>query len=138
MNRIISTLCLSSLLTISISTSAMADTTNSKPVMDEAQYAKNVTEYSKELVAAAFAARWCGEYHLAVNERYFSFKSPGILWDQKRYDEYTEAAMMQMRKKIDAIYLRVGHEEYCKGYMDFAKNHRTFYGISIKDYTQVK
>jgi hypothetical protein len=39
--------------------------------------------------------------------------------------------MMLMRKKIDAIYLRVGHEEYCKGYMDFAKKHWTFYGMAV-------
>ncbi len=138
MNLIASTLCLSSLLTISITTSTMAETVANKPMMDEAQYAKNVTEYSKELMAASFAARWCGEYHLAVNEQYFSFKSPGILWDQKRFDEYTEAVMMQMRKKIDAIYLRVGHEEYCKGYIDFAKKHRTFYGMAVSRQTTIR
>ena len=131
MKRIISTLCLSSLLAISISTSTMAQTVVSKPMMDEVQYAKNVTEYSKELMAASFAARWCGEYHIVVNQDYFGFKSPGILWDQRRFDEYTEAAMMQMRKKIDAIYLRVGHTEYCNGYMEFVKKNRTFYGMAV-------
>jgi hypothetical protein len=131
MNRIKFRLCLSSLLAISISTSAMADAVNRKLVMDEAQYVKNVTEYSKELMAAAFAAKWCGEYHLVVNQDYFGFKSPGILWDQTRFDEYTEAVMMQMRKKIDAIYMRIGHGAYCKGYMDFAKKNRTFYGMAV-------
>jgi hypothetical protein len=131
MNRIISTLCLSSVLSMSITTGTMADAVSSKPMVEEAQYAKNVTEYSKELVAAAFTARWCGEYHLAVNEQYFNFKSPGILWDKKRFDEYTEAVMMQMRKKIDAIYLRIGHDAYCKGYMEFAKKNRTFYGMAV-------
>jgi hypothetical protein len=131
MNRIKSALCLFSLVTISITTSTMAETVTSKPIMDEAQYTKNVTEYSKELMAASFAAKWCPEYHVAVNQQYFGFKSPGILWDQKRFDEYTEAVMMQMRKKIDAIYLRVGHDEYCKGYMDFAKKNRTFYGMAV-------
>jgi hypothetical protein len=111
---------------ILISTGAVA-----APIMDEAQYAKNVTEYSKELVAAAFAARWCGEYHVAVNEKYFNLKSPGVLWDKKRFDDYSESVMLQMRKKIDAIYARVGHEEYCKGYMEFAKKNRTFYGMAI-------
>jgi hypothetical protein len=52
----------------------MAATVTSKTMMDEAQYTKNVTEYSKELMAASFAARWCGEYNLAVNEQYFGFK----------------------------------------------------------------
>jgi hypothetical protein len=138
MNRIISTLCLSSVLSMSITTSTMADAVSNKPMMDEAQYAKNVSEYSKELMAASFAARWCGEYHLVVNQDYFGFKSPGILWDQKRFDEYTEAVMMQMRKKIDAIYLRVGHDEYCKCYMDFAKKHRTFYGMAVSRQTTTR
>ena len=138
MSHIISTLSLSSLLAISITTSTMAETFVSKPMMDEAQYTKNVTEYSKELMAASFAAKWCPEYHVAVNQQYFGFKSPGILWDQKRFDEYTEAVMMQMRMKIDAIYLRVGHEEYCKGYMDFAKKHRTFYGMAVSRQTTIR
>ena len=138
MNRIISLLCLLPLLMILIAARTMAETVASKPMMDEAQYAKNVTEYSKELMAASFAARWCGEYHLIVNQDYFGFKSPGILWDQKRFDEFTEAVMMQMRKKIDAIYARVGHEEYCKGYMEFAKKNRTFYGMAVSHQTAIR
>ena len=138
MNHIKVTLYLSSLLAISINTYAMADTASCKPMMDEAQYTKNVTEYSKELMAASFAARWCGEYHLIVNQDYFGFKSPGILWDQKRFDEFTEAVMMQMRKKIDAIYARVGHEEYCKGYMEFAKKNRMFYGMAVSRQTTIR
>jgi hypothetical protein len=131
MNRIISTLCLPSIITISIATNTMADAVSNKPMIDQGKYAQNVTEYSKELLAAAFATKWCPEYHVVVNQDYFGFKSPGILWDQKRFDEYTEASMMQMRKKIDAIYARIGHDEYCKGYMEFVKKNRTFYGMAV-------
>jgi len=115
----------------------MADAVSSKPVMDEAQYAKNVTEYSKELITASFAVRWCGEYKITLNEQYFNLKSSGILWDQKRFDDFSEAEMLKMRKKIDGIYARVGHQEYCRGYLEFAQKNRMFYGMAV-NYPGVK
>jgi hypothetical protein len=127
MRRAISLLCAGPLLAASITAGAAY----AAPMVDESGYAENVREYSKELVAAVFAVRWCNEYNLTLNNYYFNAKSPGVQWDQKRYDAFTEAPMKETRKKIDTMWARMGREAYCKAYIDFAKKNRTFYGMSV-------
>ena len=127
----ITLLCVACTLIIPISSSAYAGGSDSKPVIDGREYAQNVREYSKELVTAVFAVKWCNEYDLELNNQYFNFKSPGIKWDQKRYDTFTEEAMRKTRKIIDAQYARLGHHGYCRTYIEFAKRNRTYFGLAV-------